>query len=187
MSMQTTNKQLIGELMQLLERATERVQQLKALDLSQLNAKENPEKWSALECLEHLNLYGDFYLPEIEKRMLAQRQLAKPPMFKSGVIGNYFANLMLAKNGKIQKMKSPKDKNPNNSSLSITTIDRFFKQQQRLVSLLQQAQNLDLVKTKTSISISSFIKLRLGDTFRFLIYHIDRHITQAEKIAFGNN
>ncbi len=187
MSMQTTNKQLIGELMQLLERATVRVQQFKALDLSQLNAKENPEKWSALECLEHLNLYGDFYLPEIEKRMLAQRQLAKPPMFKSGVIGNYFANLMLAKNGKIQKMKSPKDKNPNNSSLSITTIDRFFKQQQRLVSLLQQAQNLDLVKTKTSISISSFIKLRLGDTFRFLIYHIDRHITQAEKIAFGNN
>ncbi|RXM56703.1 hypothetical protein BOQ60_25350, partial [Chryseobacterium sp. CH1] len=32
-------------------------------------------------------------------------------------------------------------------------------------------QYIDLEKTKTSISISKLIKLKLGDTFRFVIYH----------------
>ena len=36
-------------------------------------------------------------------------------------------------------------------------------------------------KTKTAISISKLIKLRLGDTFRVLIYHNERHIKQAER------
>ena len=80
-------------------------------------------------------------------------------------------------------MKSPKDKNPANSALTITTIDRFLKQQERLKALLMQAKQVNLTKTKTSISISNLVKLRLGDTFRFLIYHIERHVKQAERDA----
>ena len=98
------------------------------------------------------------------------------------VIGNYFANLMKVNNGKMTKMKSPKDKNPAGSSLTVTTIDRFLKQQDRLKTLLHQAKQIDLSKTKASISLTPFIKLRLGDTFRFFIYHIERHILQAENV-----
>jgi hypothetical protein len=66
--------------------------------------------------------------------------------------------------------------------LSITTLDRFLKQQELLKALLQQALEADITKIKTAISLSKFIKLRLGDTFRFYVYHIERHIAQAEKI-----
>lgn len=45
------------------------------------------------------------------------------------------------------------------------------------------ARNKDLGKIKTSISISKWIKLKLGDTFRVIIYHNERHIVQANKIA----
>ena len=38
-----------------------------SLDQSQLNWKESPQSWSILECLEHLNRYGDFYIAEINK------------------------------------------------------------------------------------------------------------------------
>jgi hypothetical protein len=89
---------------------------------------------------------------------------------------------MKVKNGEVKKMQSPKDKNPINSQLSVTTIDRFLKQQQLLASLLTQSKTINLTKTKTAISLSSLIKLRLGDTFRFLVYHIDRHIQQAERV-----
>ncbi|GAA4469436.1 DinB family protein [Nemorincola caseinilytica] len=178
--MQIENEQLVKDLLRLTDNVTERVQQLKKLDATLLNHKETAEKWSVLECIEHLNMYGDFYLPEIERRILAQKPVAKPPAFKSGVLGNYFANMMRA-DGK--KMKTMKDKNPANSTLTMTTIDRFLKQQDRLGHLLTQAQNIDLTRTRTAISISSFIKLRLGDTFRFLIYHIDRHVQQAERAA----
>ena len=37
-----------------------------------------------------------FYIPEIEKQMLAQKKGAVSTVFKSGFLGNYFANLRIA-------------------------------------------------------------------------------------------
>lgn len=96
--------------------------------------------------------------------------------------GNYFANVLKVNDGKIKKIKSPKDKNPGNSSLNSTTTDRFIKQLKFLKSLLVQAQIMDLTKVKTAISLTRLIRLRLGDTLRVVVYHIERHIMQAEKV-----
>jgi hypothetical protein len=180
--MKIGRQDLINDLLKRTEAASERASAFKSLSPVDLNFKESSERWSILQCIEHLNLYGDFYLPEIEKRILESKHSPEAGTFTAGVIGNYFTNLMKVDNGKMTKMKSPKDKNPTGSSLSITTIDRFLKQQERLRTLLHQAQNIDLTKTKASISLTPFIKLRLGDTFRFFIYHIERHIVQAEKV-----
>lgn len=51
--------------------------------------------------------------------------------------------------------------------------------------LLELAKNADLVKVKTSISLTKLIKLRLGDTFRFLVNHIERHVLQAQQTQAG--
>lgn len=183
--MQIETRLLIEDLLSRTEKSTRVVKQLKELTYEQLNYKKNATEWSVLECIEHLNLYGDFYLPEIEKQILAQKNKSQSTVFKSGLIGNYFANLMQVKDGKVKKMKSPKDKNPSHSLLTMTTMDRFLKQQQRLQSLLTQAQAIDLTKTKTAISLTPLIRLRLGDTFRFFVYHIERHVLQAERINTG--
>ncbi|HOX83266.1 MAG TPA: DinB family protein [Chryseolinea sp.] len=180
--MQIESNQLIEDLLSRTEGASKAVRKFRELSMDQLHFKRSAEEWSILECIEHLNLYGDYYLVEIEKQILAQKSKTKSTTFKSGLIGNYFANLMLVKNGKLTRMKSPKDKNPSHSKLTITTIDRFLKQQERLKSLLIQARSIDLTKTKTAISLTKYITLRLGDTFRFFIYHIERHIIQAERV-----
>ncbi len=181
--MQIEQSKLIDDLLAVIARAVEAANKFKLLTDSQLNFKEIPSKWSILECLEHLNLYGDFYLPEIEKVLLANNHKMEGAVFKSGLLGNYFVNLMNAKKGVIKKMKTPKDKNPLNYTLSNTTIDRFLKQLERLKNLLLLSGKTDLTKLKTRISLTKFIKLRLGDTLRFVIYHIERHILQAENIA----
>lgn len=152
----------------------------KSLPKEYISRKPHPEKWSVLECLEHLNLYGDFYLVEIENRILNSKSQTKKE-FKSGLLGNYFANSMLPKNGKIKKMKTFADKDPINSELPPTTIDRFLKQQNRMIELLVLARKIDLNKVKTSITIP-VIKLKLGDTFRFVIYHNQRHMIQANNV-----
>lgn len=180
--MKFNREELINDLLAMTERSSRQVLEFKNLSVEELNYKENPTKWSILECIEHLNLYGDFYLPEIERRMLSQATSPGQGVFRSGWIGNYFARLMQVNNGKIKKMKSPRDKNPANSALSVTTLDRFLKQQERLKTLLEQARKVDLTRTRCSISISPLIKLRLGDTFRFFTYHIDRHVIQARKV-----
>ncbi len=179
--MQIQTNQLINELLTKTSESTDAAKKFQSLSEKELNFKNNENEWSILECIEHLNLYGDYYLVEIEKKMLAQKRNAPSGIFKSGIIGNYFANLMLVKDGQIKKMKSPKDKNPVNSELKITTIDRFLKHQERLESLLDQARYVNLTKTKTAISLTKMIQLRLGDTFRFFVYHIERHILQAKR------
>lgn len=181
--MQQDTRQLIDELLKITEWATSTAGKFRELSTAQLNYREQEGSWSILECLEHLNLYGDFYLPEIQKQILSSTPSAGPGIFKSGLIGNYFANLMKAVPGTMKKMKSPKDKNPVNAKLTITTIDRFLKQQEMLKSLLLQASNCDLVKAKTAISLSRFVRLRLGDTFRFFVYHIERHVMQAQRLV----
>jgi len=180
--MKFATQELIQDLTNRTERIIAKVHRYRGMDQAVLNHKPHSESWSKLECLEHLNLYGDFYLPEMERNLLASpgKEVA---VFKSGIIGNYFAQLMLPKtNGQLKKMKSPPDKRPDKSELSITTLDRFLKQQEHLLRLLEMSKHVDLTKTKTAISISKMIRLRLGDTLRFYVYHVERHVAQAERI-----
>ncbi len=180
--MQKKANELINELIALSEQNSNRVRILKTKSLSELNYKASAEKWSVLQCLDHLNNYGDYYLPAIAKQLESAVSTPSDFAFQSGFLGNYFANLMQVNEGKIKKMKSPKDKLPSASDLTMTTLDRFLKQQDRLLELLKQARNKDLVKTKVSTSLHKLIRLRLGDTFRFFVNHIERHIWQAEEI-----
>lgn len=147
---------------------------------SELNFRITEESWSVLECLEHLNRYGNFYLPEINERISISKFPPKTE-FSSGILGNYFAKSMLPKE-KLNKMKTFKTMNPIHSKLDKSVVGEFIRQQNLLLDLLEKSTKINLEKIKTSISISKFIKLKLGDTFRFIIYHNLRHINQAKNI-----
>ena len=171
---------LINELIDRVKDHLNRVQAFKDMTAKQLNHRNQPESWSILECLEHLNLYGDFYLPEIERRAATTRY-PNNGSFKSGRLGNYFVNLIKPKE-KLNKMKTGKSVNPIGSSLDTQVIDKFVQQQEQMLVLLNDVRQVDLTKTKTSISLTPWIKLRLGDTLRFVIYHNERHVLQAERV-----
>jgi hypothetical protein len=176
--MQSEN--LIQTLLEQTRQIRNQAEKLKSYDLTTLTWKENEISWSILECLEHLNLYGDFYLPQIESKI--ENSTTKNDFeFKSGILGNYFAKSMLPKE-KLNKMKTFKDKNPLNANLDKTVIDKFINQQIKLLDLLNQSRNVSLNKVKIQTSISSLIKLKLGDTFQFFINHIIRHLNQIDRI-----
>ena len=178
--MQTKSETLISELAEITSQNINFAEALKTKSDIQLNWKESPESWSILECLEHLNLYGDFYIPEIGK-VITNSKTKSELLFKSGLIGNYFAESMLPKT-KLNKMKTFKDKNPLNSNLNRNTIDRFINQQIKLLDLLNKSRTVSLNKEKTPITLTRLIKLKLGDTFRFVINHNIRHLKQIENI-----
>jgi hypothetical protein len=171
---------LIQDLIEKTRQNMNLVEKLKNYDSHTLNWKENEISWSILECLEHLNLYGDFYLPQIQTKI--KNSTTKTEVeFKCGFLGNYFAKSMLPK-GKLNKMKTFKDKNPLNSKLNTTTIDKFIHQQIILLDLLNQSRNVSLNKVKIQTSISGLLRLKLGDVFQFFINHIIRHLNQIERI-----
>ncbi|MFK7799655.1 MAG: DinB family protein [Aureispira sp.] len=151
------------------------------LPLEQLQYKPDANSWSVLECVEHLNLYGDFYLPEIQTQMNNSKHQGFTPVFKSSWLGNYFAQALLPKE-KLNKMKTFADKDANGSTLDKSVLEKFVQQQQETLLLLEQAAQVNLTKITTGITITSWIKIRLGDTFRVVIYHNDRHRVQAENV-----
>tara|TARA_R110002050_G_scaffold133134_7_gene255521 strand:+ start:61454 stop:62020 length:567 start_codon:yes stop_codon:yes gene_type:complete len=177
--MEMTSKDLLQDLLERTQENKSKVEHFKTLPLETLNWKASPESWSILECLEHLNRYGDFYIPEIEKQ-LKTSQHRPSETFKSGWLGNFFAKTMLPKK-KLNKMKTFKSMDPIGSKLDMDTIEKFLDQQQVMFNLLNNSNEVNLIKTKTGISISKWIKLRLGDTFRVVIYHNQRHMAQAER------
>ena len=150
---------------------------------TRMTAAPAPGAWSASQCLEHLNSYGRYYLPAIEKA-IAKAAVTKPSVhFKSGWLGNYFYKLMLPENnGTVKKkMKSPKDHQPGLELNAAKVINDFISQLEVLGRLLTLARGIDMNASRVPISISPFIKLKLGDVFLFLTAHINRHVLQAER------
>lgn len=171
---------LITELKEYIQHHTSFAKSLLELSDEKLQFKINPKSWSVLECLEHLNLYADFYIPEIRKRI--QKSNTKPqPLFKSGFLGNKLSEDMLPKQD-MKTMNTFKSKNPVNSNLNARkVILRFIQQQEELTTLLDLAKTNSLTKIKTSLTLP-LLKFRLGDTFRFVIYHNERHIVQVKNV-----
>jgi len=178
--MNISTLKLISELKNITQENIQFAETLLSKEISELNFRSSEESWSILECLEHLNRYGNFYIPEISNRISTSKFPPKTE-FSPGILGNYFAKSMLPKE-KLNKMKTYKTMNPIHSKLDKNVVNEFISQQNQLLDLLKQSGKISLEKTKTSISISKLIKLRLGDTFRFVIYHNLRHIRQANNI-----
>ena len=176
-------EKLISDLIELTKTHINLTQTLKKKTTEELNWKESPEKWSVLECIEHLNRYGDFYIPEIEKT-IANSKYKFDIKFKSGVLGNYFAQSMLSKE-KLNKMNTFKDKNPLNSKFTPIVIDVFINQQLKFIDLLNKSKKVNLTKEKVKITFTKWIRLRLGDTLKFVIYHNCTHLFQIEKIILS--
>ena len=174
------SEKLIQALLEQTEQIINQVENLKTYDLHTLTWRENETSWNILECLEHLNLYGDFYLPQMESKIKSSNTKAGSE-FKSGLLGNYFAKSMLPKE-KLNKMKTFKDKNTLNVRLDKMVIDKFIDQQIKLLELVNQSRKVSLNKVKIPTSISSLIRLKLGDTFQFFINHIIRHLSQIDRI-----
>lgn len=137
-------------------------------------------RWSVIQVVQHLNTYGEFYLPAIRKAM--QQSAPARPYFKPGWLGNYFTKMIspdaVGNIGK--KMKAAPRHCPSFHADAQPVIALFLEQQYALLDLLERARAKDLSGIKTPISIAPFIKLRLGDTFRFLTAHQERHFIQIE-------
>ncbi len=178
--MELISIQLLQDLGTLTARNLNYVTQLKNESSTALHWKAHPKSWSVLECVAHLNRYGDFYIPEITKRINKSTH-KNSKVFKSNWLGRYFSEAVSYKED-LNTMKTFKSMNPLHSELNESTLEKFIDQQHQILDLLKKAKNVNLDKTKTTITISKFIKLKLGDTFRVVIYHNERHIKQAEKV-----
>ena len=174
------SEELIDQLQADLRQVIADITYLKSEDPGILLQQPAPGKWSVIQVIEHLNSYDRYYLLAIERSM--EKESPATEFFKPGWLGNYFTNLMRpSEDGRItNKMQSPKDHRPPAQLDAFPVLNTFIEQQHYLLQLLEQARSKNIGSIRTPISISRFIKLKLGDTFRFLIAHKQRHFVQIK-------
>jgi uncharacterized damage-inducible protein DinB len=174
------SEDLIKELKEDVQRLQAAADHLKNTEKSKLVFVENEGKWSVVQCLEHLNEFGRFYLPAIEKTITVKTG-EKNAWFNSGFLGDYFTKSMKPKNvfDIKNKMKTMKRFTFPNSLNVDTVMKEYIDQKIKLQHLLDTANDRDLNSIRIPITLTKMIKLKLGDIFRFLIAHEQRHMIQA--------
>ncbi|MGV3587008.1 MAG: DinB family protein [Adhaeribacter sp.] len=142
--------------------------------------------WSIAQCLDHLNSYGQYYLPHIQKGLNKNINLINADTFQSSWLGNYFTRLMDPGTGK-KKQKAAKIHQPAPNLDAHAVVAEFIQQQETLLTYIKQSRQVDLNKIKIPVSILKWIKLNLGDVLQFLIAHNERHLQQAKKNLLQSN
>jgi uncharacterized damage-inducible protein DinB len=153
---------------------------LRQADPVKLSYPPTKGKWSVAQVLEHLNAYNRHYLPAIEQAMVPVVRDINA-WFVPGFWGNYFTKSMLPKNvyEVKNKMRAMKDYSPSNSVNVEAVFEEFTKHQRKFLQLLEIARKRDLNTIRIPITLTRLIRLKLGDMFRFLIAHEQRHMMQA--------
>ena len=97
---QTTK--LIDELQQQTENFLQKaVSEWQMTSPAKLLRQPAPNKWSLAQCLEHLNSYGRYYLPAIEKAIetAKENKWSSKEGFTPGWLGDYFTKMMMPDTG----------------------------------------------------------------------------------------
>ncbi len=149
----------------------------------ELNWKPMPEKWSAAECLEHLNIYSRYYNPAMEKAIQENSHLAFVEEFKSAWLGDFSIKSVHPDNTK--KQKTLKRLDPVHSELPSSVLEDFLTHQQQLRDIISKSSTVNLNKIKIPVEVAKLLKLRLGDCLRFVLAHEQRHIRQAKAVLDG--
>jgi hypothetical protein len=156
------------------------------LDEEQLTKKPTQEKWSALQCMEHLNLCNLHYLTEIKKALPNLKSGDKDKAYKKGLIGGYMIKSMAPKNGTITNpMKTFKNVRPLTEREEGATVKAqptftdFFADLDEYEKIAKELEGKDIQSAKVISLIGPLVKFKVGDALLFMMAHNDRHILQA--------
>jgi hypothetical protein len=183
---------LIVDLLQELKRVTSDGAQfiekeINPLSEHQKNWKPTALSWSVNEVCAHLNSYAAYYHKIMRFKISKTKFLAKRDTFISSPLGK--AAWTSIKLGNLQnikrKLKAPKLYNPSFEKVLLKGNDdsSFYKNQLELITILESASKVSLRKVKIPIAIARLVRLRLGDTLMFLVYHNERHLQQIKNIV----
>jgi len=153
----------------------------------QFNWRPAPSRWSIGECLEHLNVTARLYWPIVTEAIMHSRStgVMSPGPFKHGWFGNVFVRS--AEPPVKSRYKSPRKFRPLADQPISRVWPQFITFQDRMLEMLQEANGVDLARTKVQSPALKLLKLTLGQAFRLITAHERRHLWQAREVKNDPN
>lgn len=151
----------------------------------QLRWKPAPDRWSILECLQHLNLAERFYIRNVQHKADALGLVQTSPADQA-IESDWIGRMMLYAIDPQVKIKLPApgmlrprrvaELNP------ADVMAQFLELQTLLRDLLSKVVYLDWNNEKVMTMYGNWLKIRLGDALRMLVAHTERHLNQAMRV-----
>lgn len=155
------------------------------LSESQLRQQPAPDKWSIIECLQHLNLAERFYIRNIQHKVDQLGVLQTNPTdqsLKAGLVGK--ALCWAVDPNTTMKLKAPsivKPRRPEEWNVA-EVMSQFVELQTILKDSIDRAIYLDWNQAKLPTLFGNWLKINLGDALRMLVLHTERHLAQAMRV-----
>lgn len=157
---------------------------------AQFRWKPAPDRWSILECLQHLNLAERFYIRNIQHKVDALGLVQTNPVDQV-IESDWLGKAMLYSVDPTTSIKLPapgmtRPRRP--AELNPTEVlNQFVDLQATLRDLLDKAVYLDWNQEKVMTMYGNWLTIRLGDAFRMLVAHTERHMNQAMRVRAEMN
>ena len=141
----------------------------------------NPQSWSAAECLSHLSISTELFLPVLRKaiddaRSKGLRGDATPKMDLIGRVLRWFLEPPIRSRVKTSAPFVPRSVRAKSEALA-----EFATFQHRLKLLLSEAKEIDISKMKVVSPFDKRVKYNVYSAFRIITAHQRRHLWQAEQ------
>lgn len=163
-----------------LDAADERAKELvTGLNLEQLNWQPGPGAWSVCQCLEHLCITNEVYLPAIsgsmEGKPIFAVQEITPGWFAQWFIDNYVEPSPQSKRARAPKKVVPGER------VEPSVLDRFLRSNQAARQLLRHARHYDVNRVRFRNPFVPVLRFTVGTGFEIVSRHERRHLLQAER------
>jgi hypothetical protein len=150
------------------------------LTAAQLNWKPRPEVWSVGQCLEHLCVANEVYLPPLSDA-LAGHQPAAIEEIRPGWLGRWFIRNYIEPSSETKRAKAPKKIAPG-TIIEPGILDRFLRGNEAARECVRRAAPYDVNRIRFRNPFIPGLRFSVGTGLEVLTKHERRHLLQAERI-----
>jgi hypothetical protein len=152
----------------------------RGLTPEQLNWKSDPGQWSVGQCLEHLHVSNEVYLPPISKA-LTGRSRAVVQDITPGWFARWFMGRYIEPSPSTAKLRAPKTIAPA-ARVDPLILDRLLESNRGARELVRRAGDYDVNRIRFRNPFIPVIYFTVGTGLQLISAHQRRHLLQAERI-----
>ena len=150
------------------------------LTADQINWRAHPGEWSIGQCLDHLAIGNELYMPAIENA-IAGGSPAPVQEITPGWFARWFIRSYIAPSAQTKRAKAPSKIVPA-ATVAPSVLDRFLASNRQARDVIRRAQDLDVNRIRFRNPFIPVIRFTVGAGFEITAKHEARHLLQAERV-----
>lgn len=165
-----------------LDKADERARSVvSGLSVEQLNWQPGPNIWSVGQCVDHLCVMNEVYLPPIAKALEGKAK-ASVVEVTPGWFGSWFLKSFVEPSPETKKVKAPSKSAPA-SKVDGRILEKLLKGNNEVLrELIRRASEYDVNRIRFRNPFIPVIRFTVGTGLTIVVRHQHRHLLQAERV-----